>query len=112
MSKMIFKQISVLGLGYVGLTLALTFADVGYKVTGIDKDSKKIQTLRNGKPTMYEPKLEFILNSNLSKKHIQFFENIQRSNEKTCYIICVGTPIDSSFKCGFAAGLGSPRRLE
>ena len=34
-------KVVVVGLGYVGLTLALTLADVGFKVEGVDKDKKK-----------------------------------------------------------------------
>ncbi len=41
-------HIAIVGLGYVGLPLAIQFAKVGVKVTGIDIDSKKIRSLENG----------------------------------------------------------------
>ena len=41
-------QIAIMGLGYVGLPLAVVFADAGYEVTGIDPDEKKIELLNQG----------------------------------------------------------------
>lgn len=42
-------KISVIGLGYVGLPLALAFSSEGFKVTGLDKDPRKVQALNAGK---------------------------------------------------------------
>lgn len=42
-------SIAVVGLGYVGLPLALTFAEAGFGVTGIDVDAAKLETLRDGR---------------------------------------------------------------
>jgi len=42
-------RIAVLGLGYVGLPLAVVFADAGFSVTGIEKDRNKIDTIKEGK---------------------------------------------------------------
>ena len=42
-------KVAVVGLGYVGLPLALEFADAGFKVFGIDNDPSKIETLKSGK---------------------------------------------------------------
>ena len=41
-------RIGVLGLGYVGLPLALEFARKGFHVTGIDVNDTKVETLRKG----------------------------------------------------------------
>ena len=42
-------RIGVIGLGYVGLPLAVEFANAGFHVTGIDVDPKKVATIRAGK---------------------------------------------------------------
>ena len=42
-------RMAVVGLGYVGLPLMLRFAEVGYRVIGIDVDSAKVAKLRDGK---------------------------------------------------------------
>jgi len=41
--------IAVVGMGYVGLPLGLTFAEAGYAVTGIDADAEKVERLRAGR---------------------------------------------------------------
>ncbi|WP_307471585.1 nucleotide sugar dehydrogenase [Cytobacillus purgationiresistens] len=43
------KKVVVIGLGYVGLPLALHIANENYEVVGIDKDPRKIEALQNGK---------------------------------------------------------------
>jgi UDP-N-acetyl-D-mannosaminuronic acid dehydrogenase len=88
-------QINVLGLGYVGLTLALTLANVGFKIIGIDKDKEKIAKLQQGIPTLYEPQIEQLLKSVLLSGNISFAEDIQKIEEQVVYIISVGTPIDN-----------------
>ena len=42
-------KVGVIGLGYVGLPLALEFANAGYEVTGIDIDQNKVNLINSGK---------------------------------------------------------------
>ena len=42
-------KVGVIGLGYVGLPLAMEFVNAGYKVSGIDIDQNKINSLNDGK---------------------------------------------------------------
>src|SRR5438093_9462110 len=44
-------RVGVIGLGYVGLPLALAFENTGFSVTGIDIDSRKVDGLRSGRST-------------------------------------------------------------
>ena len=57
-------NISVLGLGYVGLPLAITFANAGFNVTGIDPDEVKVEMINRG-----ESYISDITNAQL-RKHI------------------------------------------
>lgn len=41
-------HVAILGLGYVGLPLAVVFAEAGFKVTGIDPDARKVDSLKKG----------------------------------------------------------------
>ena len=41
-------RVAILGLGYVGLPLAVVFAEAGFHVTGIDPDSQKVDSLKKG----------------------------------------------------------------
>ncbi len=48
-------QVAVLGLGYVGCVSAACLADMGHKVTGIDRDANKISNVMNGIAPFFEP---------------------------------------------------------
>jgi len=41
-------RVGIVGLGYVGLPLALLFAEAGFRVTGFDIDAAKVDTLNGG----------------------------------------------------------------
>ncbi|HBE25423.1 MAG TPA: UDP-N-acetyl-D-glucosamine dehydrogenase, partial [Ktedonobacter sp.] len=41
-------RVAVIGLGYVGLPLAITFAEAGFQVTGIDVDQQKVDQANRG----------------------------------------------------------------
>src|SRR5215510_4621225 len=42
-------KLGVVGLGYVGLPLGLTFSDAGFNVTGIDIDTRRVEAIRAGR---------------------------------------------------------------
>jgi len=42
-------RVAILGLGYVGLPLAVVFAEAGFKVTGIDPIQAKVEQIKQGK---------------------------------------------------------------
>ena len=52
------KKIAVLGIGYVGLPLAITLAKVGYKVVGIDVDKKRVKAINEGSLPIKEKDIE------------------------------------------------------
>ena len=51
-------RVTVVGLGYVGLTTADGLASLGHDVTGVDLDSDRIDALRRGTMPMHEPGLQ------------------------------------------------------
>jgi len=55
-------RIAVLGLGYVGLPLAVVFAESGYKVTGIDPASEKVSAINAGKSYILDVEDEALAN--------------------------------------------------
>ena len=64
-------KICVIGIGYVGLSAALCFASVGHEVFCIDKDGKKLESLKKGILPIYEPKMEEMINVYLyGKKYV------------------------------------------
>ena len=85
------RQVLVLGLGYVGLTLALVLADVGFEVIGYDRDLQVLDKLKKKKATFFEKGLDNYLFKNVGNNLI-----LTSSLDKVVadiHIITVGTPI-------------------
>jgi len=87
------KKVVLFGMGYVGLTLAVSLANRGYQVLGIDIDCKLIKQLNDGLPHVHEPGLADMLRLNLKQNKINFSESIEEEKFQV-YIVAVGTPLD------------------
>ncbi|MDD5439947.1 MAG: UDP-glucose/GDP-mannose dehydrogenase family protein [Candidatus Omnitrophica bacterium] len=86
-------KISIIGSGYVGLVTGTCFADLGNNVICTDNDPAKIEALKKGKVTMYEPGLEELISRNKKEGRLKFTGNIKEAITKSDIIfICVGTP--------------------
>jgi UDP-N-acetyl-D-galactosamine dehydrogenase len=86
------KKICIVGLGYVGLPLAVAFANK-FKVIGFDIKNERIQELENGYDKTLEVE-ESLLRT--VKSNITYTTNIQDANDCNIYIVTVPTPIDST----------------
>jgi len=69
-------KIAVVGTGYVGLVTGTCFAETGNNVTCVDIDSKKVDKLKNGEITIYEPGLEKLFLRNLKEERLRFTTNL------------------------------------
>ena len=88
------KKICLVGLGYVGLPLAVAFAEK-FQVVGFDISSTRIQELEDG----HDMALEIDDNLLASVKgNIQYTSNIQDAKDCNIYIVTVPTPIDKANK--------------
>lgn len=86
-------DVSVIGMGYIGLPTALILAKAGKSVLGVDTSKKIVQNLQSGKIHLNESALkDLFIDCSLSKK-IDFGCNLRSSHT---YIICVPTPINKS----------------
>lgn len=83
--------IGIVGLGYVGLPLMLRFAEVGYRVIGIDVDERKNELLNQGKSYIKHISSQQIANV---KKLITATSDFSASAEADALILCVPTPLD------------------
>lgn len=85
-------MITVVGLGFVGLTTALGFASKGFRVFGCDTDLEKISNLRRGAIPFHEPHLSQVLKEKLDETF--FIENdlTKPLSESDVVFYCVGTP--------------------
>ncbi len=93
-SKEIREEVlGIIGLGYVGLPLAMEFVRAGYKTIGFDVDVKKIDKLSRGEiylKHIQEDRVKDFFNSGLFTATSDFF----RLNEVDLVSICVPTPLD------------------
>jgi UDP-N-acetyl-D-mannosaminuronate dehydrogenase len=87
------RYVCVLGLGYVGLTLAAVMADVGFKVVGVEIRDDVLAKLRSGKAHFYEPGLDDLIQRLVRKKSIKFVKHIPNGLRASVYIVTVGTPL-------------------
>ena len=70
-------KIAVVGTGYVGLVSGTCFAETGNHVTCIDIDENKINRLRSGEITIYEPGLEKIFIRNIKEERLRFTTSLE-----------------------------------
>ena len=86
-------KIVIVGTGYVGLVTGACFADLGNEVCCVDNNKKKIESLKKGHITIYEPGLEEMVKRNVKEGRLSFTSSIKTSMKKAEVIfICVGTP--------------------
>jgi len=85
-------KISVIGLGFVGLSLAVINAKKGFETIGIDSDKGKLKNLQNGKTDFYEPNLSKFLKESLKGNKISFTEDFNNVLKTDITFITVGTP--------------------
>jgi UDP-N-acetyl-D-mannosaminuronic acid dehydrogenase len=85
-----FKSLCVLGMGYIGLPTASTFATNGLKVTGVDSNPQVLQVLRNGDTHIHEPGLRTLVQAALGSGNLQIASEPVPSD---AFIIAVPTPV-------------------
>lgn len=88
-------NITVFGIGYVGLVQAAMLAHYGHKVICVDIDAKKIQNLLDGKVPIFEPGLDELITEGMSQNLLEFTTDSKYGVEQSDLIfIAVGTPSD------------------
>jgi UDP-N-acetyl-D-glucosamine dehydrogenase len=84
--------VCIVGLGYVGLPLALRFSEAGFKVLGLDIDSEKIEKLNSGKSYIRHIDDREILR--LKNEKFTATTDFSKAKSADALIICVPTPLD------------------
>jgi UDP-N-acetyl-D-glucosamine dehydrogenase len=85
-------RIGILGLGYVGLPLAVVFAEAGFHVTGIDPDSRKIDSLAKGISYIPDVKTE-VVEKFVKSGHLTATTDFSVLKDIDAVSICVPTPL-------------------
>ena len=91
------KSIGVVGLGYVGLPLVLSYAAKGFQAIGFDIDSSKINSLRSGRSYIKHIPSEPVATA-LADGHLDATTDFSRIRECDAIILCVPTPLNQHFE--------------
>ena len=89
--------IGVVGLGYVGLPVAATFAKAGFHVIGIDRDTRRIDLLHTGINPIggAEPGLDQLLEETIASGHLVFSTDFTGLSGANIVTINVDTPVNA-----------------
>jgi UDPglucose 6-dehydrogenase len=88
-------NVTLFGVGYVGLVQAAVLADVGHNVCCVDIDEKKVESLKNGLVPIFEPGLADLVLTNYRKNRLDFTTDAQKGvDHAELQFIAVGTPSD------------------
>ena len=85
------RKIAVIGLGYVGLPVAVAFARSGVRVVGFDIDQGRIEELKAGTDRTRE-----IEGDDLHLPTLTYTDDIGKLADVDFFIVTVPTPIDSA----------------
>ncbi len=86
------KKVCIIGMGYVGLTLAVVLAERGFSVTGVEVNAVVADQLKRCQPHFHEQGLQRMMKTQLGKT--LFVRTDVPSERQDIFIIAVGTPID------------------
>ena len=86
-------QVGVIGLGYVGLPLALLFARKGFSTTGFDIDPAKVEKLERGESYISHIPPKAIAEE-VERKHFRATDDFATLEAMDACLVCVPTPLD------------------
>jgi UDP-N-acetyl-D-mannosaminuronic acid dehydrogenase len=88
-----FETICVVGLGYIGLPTASTFATHGLKVLGVDVDRRVLDALGSGEVHIHEPGLRALVRTALGSGNLTISQSPSAAD---AFILAVPTPLQTS----------------
>jgi UDPglucose 6-dehydrogenase len=107
-------KITVVGTGYVGLVTGTCLAETGNHVCCVDIDERKVNKLRNGQITIYEPGLEKLFERNLKEERLSFTTDLKEGlSEAEIVFLALPTPpgedgsADLQYVLGVAEKIGT-----
>ncbi|WP_255798575.1 UDP-glucose/GDP-mannose dehydrogenase family protein [Arthrobacter sp. zg-Y238] len=85
-------RLSVIGCGYLGAVHAVSMAQLGHDVVGIDVDAARIEDLAAGRAPFFEPRLPELLAEALESGRLTFSTDMADAAGADVHFVCVGTP--------------------
>ena len=87
------NKIAVIGLGYVGLTFAISLAKVGFKVLGIENNEKNFKSMVKGKAQFYEENIDKFLVKMQKNKRLKIQSDLKDIHKFKIIFITLKSPI-------------------
>jgi UDP-N-acetyl-D-glucosamine dehydrogenase len=87
------EVVGIIGLGYVGLPLAVNFAEAGVKVIGFDKSEAKVNKINSGENYIKDIR-DVVLREVVDRVKLKATTDFTKMKECDALIICVPTPLD------------------
>src|SRR5437763_8992129 len=103
--------VCILGMGFVGVTLAAVMAEVGFEVIGVDIRADLVEMLNAGDAHFFEPGLTDKLKAAVRAGRLRAFERIPDDCPAPVYIITVGTPLDANGRADLSSILAISREI-
>ncbi|WP_320664927.1 nucleotide sugar dehydrogenase [Prochlorococcus sp. MIT 1223] len=88
-----FKNIAVIGAGYIGAVLSAVLADKGFNVTAIDINESLIKIYNSANSPFNEPGLQELINKTINNNSLTASTDISKITEADVILITVGTPL-------------------
>lgn len=105
------SPLCLIGMGYVGLPLALRFVEAGFDVWGIEKQENVLRDLLDGRSHVHEPGLPAHLAAALRSGRFHLTANIPADVDFRAFVISVGTPLKEDGSVSFAAIESTTRQI-
>jgi UDP-N-acetyl-D-glucosamine dehydrogenase len=86
--------VGIIGIGYVGLPLARSFADAGVRTIGFDLSQKKVESINNGESYIPDVPAEAVKNAVVNLKTLSATTDFTKLKTVDVVFICVPTPFD------------------
>lgn len=90
------KNISIVGMGYVGTSLAAVIADAGHSVTGIDIDTNLVETINQGECPIKEETITDRFEKHAKSGRISASSTYEAIEDADTVIVTVGTPLEGA----------------
>ncbi len=104
-------RVGVIGLGYVGLPLAISFAEVGFQVTGIDVDQHKVDLANRGESYISDVSSS-VLQNLLQDGRLRFTTDYAVLEDIDAISICVPTPLRKTRDPDISYVLSATRQVQ
>lgn len=96
------NHVCIVGLGYVGLTLAVAMANAGFRVSGVERNAAVAAIIRSGRAHFSEDGLDAPLAAAVAEGRLTVHEELPADLGADAYIVTVGTPVDDRHKVRIA----------